>query len=219
VPGAAVADDGGPRRVVSGSPAARLHPPEPPTDALLQLNQPVCPYRRRLLGLLDLAAQPRQASHRLHHVASWTAAPATYRSRTATVGLNSHASGRRSGDQFCIYVFDRLVLPSLTRQQIQDAASVRLSLDALVRTFIRESLAYRSPLRQTPRQPSPSSGRSSVRDWGPATAPQPSAGCRARLGMIGKADALAHAGGDAVTTRVSDISTAPRAAPRPALLN
>jgi hypothetical protein len=37
VPGAAVADDGGPRWVVSGSPAARLHPPEPPTDALGQL--------------------------------------------------------------------------------------------------------------------------------------------------------------------------------------
>ena len=26
--------------------------------------------------------------------------------------LNSHASGRRSGDQFCVYVFDRLVLPT-----------------------------------------------------------------------------------------------------------
>jgi hypothetical protein len=28
--------------------------------------------------------------------------------------LASHASGRRSGDQFCIYVFDRLVLPTLS---------------------------------------------------------------------------------------------------------
>ena len=27
--------------------------------------------------------------------------------------LNSHASGRRSGDQFCVYVCDRLVLPTL----------------------------------------------------------------------------------------------------------
>jgi len=26
--------------------------------------------------------------------------------------LASHASGRRSGDQFCVYVFDRLVLPT-----------------------------------------------------------------------------------------------------------
>ena len=36
--------------------------------------------------------------------------------------LASHASGRRSGDQFCIYVFDRLVLPTLSLQQIQNAA-------------------------------------------------------------------------------------------------
>jgi hypothetical protein len=41
--------------------------------------------------------------------------------------LASHASGRRSGDQFCIYVFDRLVLPMLTRQQIQEAARGQLS--------------------------------------------------------------------------------------------
>jgi hypothetical protein len=27
--------------------------------------------------------------------------------------LNSHASGRRSGDQFCVYVCDRLVLPTV----------------------------------------------------------------------------------------------------------
>ena len=29
--------------------------------------------------------------------------------------LRSHASGRRSGDQFCVYVADRLVLPTLTQ--------------------------------------------------------------------------------------------------------
>ena len=28
--------------------------------------------------------------------------------------LNSHALGWRSGDQFCVYVADRLVLPTLT---------------------------------------------------------------------------------------------------------
>jgi hypothetical protein len=27
--------------------------------------------------------------------------------------LHSHASGRRSGDQFCVYVADRLLLPGL----------------------------------------------------------------------------------------------------------
>src|SRR5215475_6178752 len=30
--------------------------------------------------------------------------------------LRSHASGRRSGDQFCVYVTDRLVLPILTQK-------------------------------------------------------------------------------------------------------
>jgi hypothetical protein len=28
--------------------------------------------------------------------------------------LNAHASGRRSGDQFCVYVCDRFVVPTLT---------------------------------------------------------------------------------------------------------
>ena len=60
--------------------------------------------------------------------------------------LNAHASGRRSGDQFCIYVFDRLVLPTLSRQQIQDAARGQLSLDALTRQLIRQSLGYRFTL-------------------------------------------------------------------------
>src|SRR4051794_8737394 len=31
--------------------------------------------------------------------------------------LMSHASGRRSGDQFCIYVCDLLILPTLTPEQ------------------------------------------------------------------------------------------------------
>jgi hypothetical protein len=57
--------------------------------------------------------------------------------------LNSHASGRRSGDQFCVYVFDRLVLPTLSREQIDDAAHGRLSLDGLTRKLIRDSLSYR----------------------------------------------------------------------------
>jgi hypothetical protein len=32
--------------------------------------------------------------------------------------LHSHASGRRSGDQFCVYVADRLVLPMLSQDDI-----------------------------------------------------------------------------------------------------
>jgi hypothetical protein len=57
--------------------------------------------------------------------------------------LNSHACGRRSGDQFCIYIADRLVLTGLSPQQIAEIGSGALALDALVRAFIREHLTYR----------------------------------------------------------------------------
>ena len=64
--------------------------------------------------------------------------------------LSSHASGRRSGDQFCVYVCDRLVLPTLTRRQISEIAHGRLSLDSLVRQYIHDRLSYR--LTETYRQ-------------------------------------------------------------------
>ena len=47
--------------------------------------------------------------------------------------LKSHASGRRSGDQFCVYVADRLVLPTLSQEDIAPIASGRHSMDALIR--------------------------------------------------------------------------------------
>lgn len=53
--------------------------------------------------------------------------------------LASHASGRRSGDQFCVYVFDRLILATLSREQIDDAARGQLTLDGLTRQLIRQS--------------------------------------------------------------------------------
>src|SRR5262245_7824065 len=55
----------------------------------------------------------------------------------------SHASGRRSGDQFCVYVADRLVLPTLTQADIMDIGSGRHQMDAFVRRYIHENLAYR----------------------------------------------------------------------------
>ena len=57
--------------------------------------------------------------------------------------LRSHASGRRSGDQFCIYVADRLVLPALDRTEIDGIANREVIFDNLVRDFIRERLSYR----------------------------------------------------------------------------
>jgi hypothetical protein len=57
--------------------------------------------------------------------------------------LASHSSGRRSGDQFCIYVADRLVLPTLSSNDIEMIASGRHQMDALVRNYIHENLSYR----------------------------------------------------------------------------
>jgi hypothetical protein len=57
--------------------------------------------------------------------------------------LASHASGRRSGDQFCVYVADRLVLPTLTPDDIEAIGSGRHQMDAFVRRYIHENLRYR----------------------------------------------------------------------------
>jgi hypothetical protein len=57
--------------------------------------------------------------------------------------LHSHASGRRSGDQFCVYVADRLVLPTLSREDIASIASGRHQMDAFIRRYIHENLCYR----------------------------------------------------------------------------
>jgi hypothetical protein len=57
--------------------------------------------------------------------------------------LRSHASGCRSGDQFCVYVADRLVLATLTQKDIADIASGRHQMDAFGRRYIHENLSYR----------------------------------------------------------------------------
>ncbi len=48
----------------------------------------------------------------------------------------------RIGDQFCIYVCDRLVLPKL-HNRLADVAAGKLSLDAETRVFIRLELGFR----------------------------------------------------------------------------
>jgi hypothetical protein len=57
--------------------------------------------------------------------------------------LKSHASGRRSGDQFCVYVADRLVLPTLSQEDIREIASGQRQMDAFVRKYIHHNLSYR----------------------------------------------------------------------------
>lgn len=57
--------------------------------------------------------------------------------------LNLHASGRRSGDQFNLYICDRFIVPVLTPGQQHDIGQGRLLLDRLTRDCIREHLGYR----------------------------------------------------------------------------
>ena len=57
--------------------------------------------------------------------------------------LQSHFRGRRSGDQFCVYVADRFVLPTLSQEGVAAIASGRHQMDAFVRKYIHENLSYR----------------------------------------------------------------------------
>lgn len=56
--------------------------------------------------------------------------------------LASHASGRLSGDQFCVYVANRLVIPSLKPEQLAKFATGELNLDSLTKAYINERLEY-----------------------------------------------------------------------------
>ncbi len=64
--------------------------------------------------------------------------------------LKGHAAGRRLGDAFCLAVADRLVLPLLSRQEIEGIARGRIPFDALLRGFIRRRLGYRYALLAGP---------------------------------------------------------------------
>ncbi|KZZ78037.1 hypothetical protein A3765_08455 [Oleiphilus sp. HI0130] len=63
--------------------------------------------------------------------------------------LNSHASGRLSGDQFCVYVANRLVIPELSPTDLPKFASGELKLDALTKSFIHDHLEYQYIIAQT----------------------------------------------------------------------
>lgn len=68
---------------------------------------------------------------------------ANLRARGMFTRLKAHASGRRSGDQFCIYVGDRLVLPTLTSKDVSEIVNGKLSFDKLIRSYIHENLSFR----------------------------------------------------------------------------
>ena len=57
--------------------------------------------------------------------------------------LTQHARGNRSGDQFCVYLGDRLVMPKLGIDQMKDLFSGELSLDHEIKKFVRSQLSYR----------------------------------------------------------------------------
>ena len=63
--------------------------------------------------------------------------------------LASHASGRLSGDQFCVYVANRFVVPSIPPDAFTRFASGEVSLDKLTRHFIHSHLKYSYALCQT----------------------------------------------------------------------
>jgi len=60
--------------------------------------------------------------------------------------LQSHASGRLSGDQFCVYVANRLVIPSLRPEQLGLFATGELNLDRLTKAYIHDRFEYQFAL-------------------------------------------------------------------------
>ena len=63
--------------------------------------------------------------------------------------LASHASGRLSGDQFCVYVANRCVIPSLTADQLPKFAAGELTLDRLTKEYIVKRFEYQFALART----------------------------------------------------------------------
>lgn len=63
--------------------------------------------------------------------------------------IASHASGRLSGDQFCVYVANRLVVPELRQMELPQFASGELNLDALTKSYIAEHFTYSFALTET----------------------------------------------------------------------
>ena len=57
--------------------------------------------------------------------------------------LGSHASGRRSGDQFCVYACDRLIVPGLNVGELASIGTGKLSLDRMTRDLVRRTLVFR----------------------------------------------------------------------------
>lgn len=57
--------------------------------------------------------------------------------------LGSHASGRLSGDQFCVYVANRIIIPELKEEEKELFRQEKLTLDMKVKDYVKENLSYR----------------------------------------------------------------------------
>lgn len=53
--------------------------------------------------------------------------------------LGSHASGRLSGDQFCVYVANRFVIPELKLEDLEKFFDGSFNLDKFAKEYIRKS--------------------------------------------------------------------------------
>jgi hypothetical protein len=77
--------------------------------------------------------------------AAVTAARANSRGRVTGLRnrLASHQNGGRSGDQFCVYVFDLFVVPNLTSVDIEAVGRCERRFDDDVRTYVQDHFSYR----------------------------------------------------------------------------
>lgn len=66
--------------------------------------------------------------------------------------LASHASGRLSGDQFCVYVANRLIIPMLQPEQLRGFASGEHTLDRLTKAYIHSRFDYQFAIVDSSRQ-------------------------------------------------------------------
>ena len=60
--------------------------------------------------------------------------------------LNSHASGRLSVDQFCVYVRNRIVIPSLEPELLEQFRDGTMNLDRLTKRYVHDRLEYQYAL-------------------------------------------------------------------------
>ena len=56
--------------------------------------------------------------------------------------LNSHASGRATGDQFCSLLSNRIVIPSLKSSELIKFREGSITLDQMTKKYIRTNIEY-----------------------------------------------------------------------------